>query len=88
MSRTEKAAPSSKVTSTASSGTNLGSAVMMVLPLPDWGSSSMARSRRYTFSMLGITCVSIKRLMKVDFPVRTGPKIPKKRLPSVRMAMS
>ena len=46
MSRTEKVAPPSRVTSTASSGTNLGSAVMMVRPLPDWGSSSMARSRR------------------------------------------
>ena len=46
MSRTAKRAPPSRVTSTASSGTNLGSAVMMVRPLPDWGSSSMARSRR------------------------------------------
>ena len=30
----------------ASSGTNLGSAVMMVRPEPLWGSSSRARSRR------------------------------------------
>ena len=31
---------------TASSGTNLGSAVITVRPEPDWGSSSRARSRR------------------------------------------
>ena len=76
MSRTEKAAPFSMVICTASSGTNLGSAVMTVRPEPLCGSSSRARSRRYTFSMLGITRVSMKRLMKVDFPVRTGPTTP------------
>ena len=46
MSRTENVTPSSMRTSTASSGTNLGSAVMMVRPEPLWGSSSRARSRR------------------------------------------
>ena len=46
ISRTEKAAPSSMAISTASSGTNLGSAVMIVRPEPLWGSSSLARSRR------------------------------------------
>ena len=76
MSRTEKAAPSSICSSTASSGTNLGSAVMMVRPEPLWGSSSLARSRRYTLSMLGMTMVSMNRLIKVDFPVRTGPTTP------------
>ena len=50
--------------------------VMMVLPLPLWGSSSLARSFLYTFSIWGITCVSINRLIKVDFPVRTGPTTP------------
>ena len=76
MSRTEKAAPPSSVTWAASSGTNLGSAVMMVRPEPLWGSSSLARSRRYTLSMLGMTMVSMNRLIKVDFPVRTGPTTP------------
>ena len=76
MSRTWKAPPPSMETVTASSGTNLGSAVMMVRPEPLWGSSSRARSRRYTFSMLGMTMVSMNRLMKVDFPVRTGPTTP------------
>ena len=49
---------------------------MMVRPEPLWGSSSRARSRRYTFSMLGMTMVSMNRLMKVDYPVRTGPTTP------------
>ena len=39
------AVPSGEI-STASSGTNFGSAVMMVRPEPLWGSSSLARSRR------------------------------------------
>ena len=46
MSRTWKAAPPSMEMDTASSGTNLGSAVIMVRPEPLWGSSSRARSRR------------------------------------------
>ena len=46
MSRTEKAASPSSWTRTASSGTNFGSAVMMVRPEPLWGSSSCALSRR------------------------------------------
>ena len=45
-SRTEKAAPSASRSSTASSGTNFGSAVIMVRPEPLCGSSSCARSRR------------------------------------------
>ncbi len=55
---------------------NLGSVVIMVLPAADWGSSSVARSRRASLWMLGSTSVSINRLMKVDFPVRTGPTTP------------
>ena len=39
----------------------------MVLPEPDWGSSSFALSLAYTLPLLGMTRVSIKRLMKVDF---------------------
>ena len=66
----------------------MGSAVMMVLPLPDWGSSSIARSRRYTLSMLGMTQVSMKRLINVLFPVRTGPSTPTNRDPPVRVAIS
>ena len=74
--RTRKATSSSTWISTASSGMNLGSVVIMVLPAADWGSSSMARSRRNWLSMLGSTKVSIKRLIKVDLPVRTGPTTP------------
>ena len=46
MSRTEKEVPSGRRTSAASSGTNFGSAVIMVRPEPLWGNSSLARSRR------------------------------------------
>ena len=49
---------------------------MIVRPVPDCGSSSRARSRLYRFSMPGSTIVSIKRLMSVDLPVRTGPTTP------------
>ena len=63
-------------TSTASSGTNFGSAVIMVLPEAHWGSSSLARSARKGSSMAGITSSSMIRLTSVDFPVRTGPTTP------------
>ena len=76
MRRTEKAPPPSMAISTASSGTNLGSAVITVRPEPLWGSSSRARWRRNSSSMLGMTMVSMNRLMKVDFPVRAGPTTP------------
>ena len=46
ISRTENLAPSGSWIWAASSGTNLGSAVMMVRPEPLWGSSSRARSLR------------------------------------------
>ena len=45
MSRTDRRAVPSGVISTASSGTNFGSAVMIVRPEPLCGSSSRARSR-------------------------------------------
>ena len=61
---------------TASSGINFGSVVMMVLPAADCGSSSTARSLTNSPSMFGITKSSINRLIKVDFPVRTGPTTP------------
>ena len=70
-----RAVPSG-LTSTASSGTNFGSAVIMVLPEPHWGSSSRARSARKGSSMAGITSSSMMRLISVDFPVRTGPTTP------------
>ena len=60
----------------ASSGMNLGSVVMMVLPAADWGSSSTARSRCRSLFMLGSTRLSMNRLMKVLLPVRTGPTTP------------
>ena len=66
----------STVMLTACSGMNFGSVVMIVRPAEDCGSSSVARSRRYSLSMFGITSVSIKRLIKVDLPVRTGPTTP------------
>ena len=88
MSRTEKLTPPSSVTLTASSGTNFGSAVMIVRPEPDWGSSSFARSRAYSSEMFGITSVSMKRFMKVLLPVRTGPTRPRYMSPPVRVAMS
>ena len=43
MSRIRSLVVPSGTISTASSGTNFGSEVMMVLPLPLWGSSSLAR---------------------------------------------
>ena len=61
---------------TASSGTNFGSAVIMVLPEPLCGSSSRARSLAYSSSMFGMTSVSIKRFINVDLPVLTGPTTP------------
>ncbi len=65
------------MTATASSGTNLGSAVMMVRPEPLWGSSSLARSRRYTFSMLGMTSVSMNRyLSNLIAPLGRGGPLP------------
>ena len=87
-SRTAKVAPSSSCSCTASSGTNFGSAVIMVRPEPLWGSSSCALSRRYALSMWGSTSVSINRFTKVDFPVRTGPTTPIYTLPPVRCAIS
>ena len=74
--RTRKLTFGSSVMLTASSGINFGSVVMMVRPAADCGSSSAARLRRGSFSMRGSTIVSIKRLMKVDLPVRTGPTTP------------
>ena len=61
---------------TASSGINFGSVVMMVLPADDCGISSTARVRRAAASMLGMTSASRNLLIKVDFPVRTGPTTP------------
>jgi hypothetical protein len=55
---------------------NLGSVVMIVRPAADWGSSSRARARAAAFSMPGRIRVSIKRLMNVLLPLRTGPTTP------------
>ena len=43
--RTRHAPPSGRAISAASSGTNFGSAVIIVRPVPDCGNSSRARSR-------------------------------------------
>ena len=69
-------APSPRSISTASSGMNFGSVVIIVLPAADCGSSSTALSRMKLLLILGITRVSINFLMKVDFPVLTGPATP------------
>ena len=74
--RTRRLIFPSSVMLTASSGMNFGSVVIMVRPAADWGSSSAARLRRGSLSMRGSTMVSIKRLIKVDLPVRTGPTTP------------
>ena len=86
--RTEMSFPPSRESVTASSGTNFGSEVMIVFPEPLCGSSSLARSLAYSLSMRGITMVSIKRLIKVDFPVLTGPTTPIMIAPFVRLEIS
>ena len=48
----------------------------MVFPEPLWGSSSLARAARLGSGMAGMTMASMIRLMRVDFPVRTGPTTP------------
>ena len=60
----------------------------MVLPEPLWGNSSFARSLAYTSSMFGMTSSSIKRFIKVDLPVRTGPTTPSMIEPFVRLDIS
>src|SRR5699024_2620853 len=77
-----------KVISTASLGTNLRSVVIIVLPEPLKGNSSLALSFLYLFSILGNTSNSINLLMKVDFPVLTGPTTPAYMSPSVLSAIS
>ena len=67
---------SSISTLAASSGTNFGSVVITARPDADCGISSLARSRLYSLSMDGRNMFWIKRLMSVDFPVRTGPTTP------------
>ena len=65
-----------RFTSTASSGINFGSVVIIVLPAEDCGNSSTALSRLKSLEIFGITSVSINFFMKVDFPVLTGPTTP------------
>ena len=62
--------------STPSAGTNFGSTVIIVLPEPLWGISSLVLSFLNSLSILGITNFSINFLIKVDFPVLTGPTTP------------
>ncbi len=80
--------PSPKVSVTASSGTNLGSAVITVFPAALCGSSSVARFLSYSPSIPGMTDVSIKRLIKVDLPHLTGPTTPMYISPPVLAAIS
>ncbi len=76
MSRTEMAISPATWMSAASLGMNLGSVVITVMPAADCGNSSLARSKLYTSDILGSTNTSIKRLINVDLPVRTGPTTP------------
>ena len=75
--RSEVLQASSKEISTASSGMNFGSVVMTVFPCALCGISSLARSFSFSSMMLGITSVSMHLLINVDFPVRTGPTMPR-----------
>jgi len=65
-----------KLISTASLGINLGSVVIIVLPLALCGNSSTALSFLNSFSIFGKTKSSINLLINVDFPVLTGPTTP------------
>ena len=49
---------------------------VIVLPPLLCGNSSIALVRSCSFSILGITMISINRLINVDFPVLTGPTTP------------
>ena len=75
--RTFTRTESSTGISTAVFGINFGSDVIMTVPPLLCGSSSLACSRLCTSSILGMTIISINRLIKVDFPVRTGPTTPR-----------
>ena len=61
----------------ACEGTNLGSIVIIVLPLPDCGNSSKALFLSSSSTILGITATSINFFINVDLPTRTGPTTPK-----------
>ena len=58
-------------------GMNLGSVVMIVVPVPLWGSSSIVRFRSFSSAISGRIMVSIKRLINVDLPLLTGPTTPR-----------
>ena len=47
-----------------------------VRPEPDCGNSSVARARSTSPAMCGMTELSINFLIKVDFPLLTGPTTP------------
>ena len=79
---------SSLISAAPSPGTNFGWVVIMVLPDPDWGSSSVSRSRRGLSAIKGSTICSIKLAIKVLLPVRTGPTTPIYKSPWVRSAIS
>ena len=74
--RTLISAPSNGQITGASPGINLGSVVVIVLPAPLIGNSSMVRFLTFSSSIPGITAKSINRFINVDFPVRTGPTMP------------
>ena len=67
---------SSTLTTGASLGINLGSVVVIVLPAPLIGSSSIVRFLTCSFSISGITAKSINLFINVDLPVLTGPTTP------------
>ena len=73
---TLRLAPLCVDTRTESGGMNLGSVVVIVLPSPLCGNSSVTRVFSYRSDMAGRTIISINRLINVDFPVLTGPTTP------------
>ena len=79
--------PSSNSMVAALFGTNFGSVVMIVLPIPACGSSSIIRAFSYSSGTYGSTALSINSLINVDFPTRTGPTIPKYISPPHRCAI-
>ena len=69
-------------------GTNLGSVVVIILPAPIRGSSSVALFFSNSSVILGRTAFSINLLINVDLPVLQGPVMPMYMAPPVLSEMS
>ena len=86
--RTFTFTPSTGHITGATPGINFGSVVVIVLPEPLCGSSSIVRFLTFSFSIAGMTQRSINRFINVDFPVLTGPTTPRKISPLVLICIS